>query len=77
MATEITGDDCVPAGFESFRARLPRGSQVGAVTWTGGLPREPASVTFPGFFKIIDLDHFMAGSPHWEMLFTRIAAAGG
>jgi len=78
IATKITGDDCVPAGFETFRGRLPTGSLIGAITWTGGLPREPASSTFPGFLKVIDNDHFQAGSSHWnDMFFVRIRDSRG
>jgi hypothetical protein len=72
IAIKITGDDCVPAGFETFRGRLPSGSQVAAITWTAGQPKEPASATLPGFLKIIDRDHFRAGNSHWnDMIFVR------
>jgi hypothetical protein len=73
IAIKITGDDCVPAGLEAFRGRLPRGSQMAAVTWTAGLPKEPASTTFPGFLKIVDHHHFRAGNSRWnDMTFARV-----
>ena len=48
IATKLTGDDCVPAGFETFSGRLPAKSHVGAITWTTGWPNCPASGTVPG-----------------------------
>lgn len=61
-AIKVTGDPCVPAGFETFSGRLPEGTSVAAITWTGGLPRAPASGTFPGFLEGIDANMFRAGS---------------
>jgi hypothetical protein len=44
-----------------------------AVTWTAGLPKEPASTTLPGFLKIVDHHHFRAGNSRWnDMTFVRV-----
>ena len=73
VATKVTGDPCVPAGFETFSGRLPAGSSVAAITWTGGTSRAPASATFPGFLEIVDQDTFRAGSEFWnDQIFVRM-----
>jgi len=61
VAVKIIGDDCVPAGFETFRGRLPTGASVGAITWTVGQPRAPASGQVPGFLRVLDENRFVAG----------------
>jgi len=54
VATKITGDDCVPAGYETFSGRLPTGATIAAIVWTTGLPRAPATGSAPGFLRIVD-----------------------
>jgi len=72
-AVKITGDDCVPAGFGTFTGRLPAGSSVGAIMWTTGTPRAPASAQAAGFLMVVDQDTFRAGSEHMsDMTFTRV-----
>lgn len=71
VATKITGDDCVPAGFETFSGRLPAGAPTAAITWTAGTPRAPASATRPGYLKILGRDEFRAGDEFSEFLFVR------
>jgi hypothetical protein len=69
----MTGDDCVPAGFESFSGTLPVGSAIAAINWTVGLPRSPASGRRAGFLKIVDRDTFQAGDQSMpDLTFTRL-----
>jgi hypothetical protein len=73
VATKLTGDPCVPAGFETFSGRLPEGSSVAAINWTGGTPRAPASAQFPGFLEVLDHDTLRAGSEAWnDQIFVRV-----
>lgn len=72
VATKITGDDCVPAGFETFSGRFPVGGQIAAITWTCGTPRAPASTSVPGYLKITSKNEFRAGAEQIpEMTFVR------
>ncbi len=70
-ATKITGDDCVPAGYETFSGRLPQGATIAAIRWTTGSPRSPASSSTAGFLKIIDADTFLGGAPQMPDLTFR------
>lgn len=71
VARKVTGDDCVPAGFETFSGRLPHGGVLGAITWTVGQAHAPASETRSGFLKVISHDEFHAGSEFDELIFRR------
>ena len=71
VATKVTGDDCVPAGFETFSGRLPAEAHVGAITWTTGLPNAPASSVVAGYLKIVSNDEFRAGYATIELAFVR------
>ena len=76
-ATKITGDDCVPAGFETFHGRLPTGAHVAAIQWTVGTPRAPASGGRPGYLKILGNDESRAGDEGgMELTFRRERADG-
>lgn len=73
IATKIVGDDCVPAGFESFSGRLPQSSPTGAIVWTVGTPRAPASAQRPGHLKVLSPDKFRAGDEFGDLVFHRQA----
>lgn len=71
VARKLTGDDCVPAGFETFSGRLPRLGLVGAITWTCGLPHAPASDQRAGYLKLVSRNEFHAGSESDALVFYR------
>lgn len=72
-ATKVDGDDCVPAGFETFAGTLPAGASTGAITWQVGTPRAPASGTASGFLRVLSQTQFVAGSESMtDMLFRRL-----
>ena len=71
VATKIVGDDCVPAGFESFSGRLPHSSPTGAIVWTCGTPRAPASEQRPGYLRVLSHDMFRAGDAFGDFVFHR------
>ena len=76
VAIKVIGDECVPAGFESFTGRLPARASVGAISWTTGLPLSPASGRAAGFLKVVDENSFVAGSESGDLVFRRQTMAG-
>jgi hypothetical protein len=74
IATKITGDDCVPAGSQTFSGKIPNQVLKGTtfnITFTTGLPSNPASSTSPGQITVVNSDNFIAESGGEKIIFTR------
>lgn len=70
-AIKITGDDCVPAGYQTFEGAFNSETNMGTIIWTTGNASNPGSSTANGTIEYDGEKLYGYSSTSESIIFTR------